>query len=110
MTASISIDADRWSPDGTALTLPELPDSFYEPAPESFAAHKLIISYSFHDFTPGSTVSGVSTGGAEVVYRPRTSLGRRLLALRNAYIARGGELMSAEQLAAELRERRGGVG
>ncbi len=43
-------------------------------------------------------------------YRPKTELGKRLLALRRSYIANGGRLLSAEELDEELRLRRGGVG
>lgn len=40
-------------------------------------------------------------------YRPRTVLGAKLLALRNAYIEDGGELLSMEELDLALRARRG---
>lgn len=43
------------------------------------------------------------------VYQPRTALGVRLLALRNAYVRGGGALLSVEALDDELRARRGGV-
>jgi len=43
------------------------------------------------------------------VYQPKTALGVRLLALRNAYVRGGGELLSFEALDDELRARRGGV-
>jgi len=43
-------------------------------------------------------------------YRPRTELGEKLLALRRAYIEKGGRLLSAGELEEELRSRRGGVG
>lgn len=50
------------------------------------------------------------TGDAVVdTYHPRTALGRKLLALRRAYINAGGQLMDEEALAAELQLRRGGV-
>lgn len=42
-------------------------------------------------------------------YQPRTELGKRLLALRQAYVASGGPLLSADALDDELRSRRGGV-
>jgi hypothetical protein len=42
-------------------------------------------------------------------YQPRTELGKRLLALRQAYVASGGRLLSGEALEEELRSRRGGV-
>ncbi|MDO5624455.1 MAG: hypothetical protein Q4G71_07180 [Pseudomonadota bacterium] len=40
---------------------------------------------------------------------PRTVLGARLLRLRQAHIASGGALLSGDELAQELRARRGGV-
>jgi len=43
-------------------------------------------------------------------YRPRTELGENLLALRRAYIEKGGRLLSAGELEEELRSCRGGVG
>lgn len=42
-------------------------------------------------------------------YQPRTAFGVRLLALRNAYVHGGGELLSIEELDDELRARRGSV-
>lgn len=41
-------------------------------------------------------------------WTPKTAAGKRMLELRKRYIARGGELLSADGIAAELRERRGG--
>ena len=40
---------------------------------------------------------------------PRTALGARLLRLRQAHIASGGALLTDDELARELRARRGGV-
>lgn len=40
-------------------------------------------------------------------FHPRTDLGKKLLALRQAYVASGGRLMSASVLDDELRHRRG---
>jgi hypothetical protein len=42
-------------------------------------------------------------------FQPRTGLGKKLLALRRAYVASGGRLMSAAALDDELRHRRGSV-
>jgi len=42
-------------------------------------------------------------------YRPTTELGEKLLALRRAYIEKGGRLLSAGELEEELRSCRGGV-
>lgn len=42
-------------------------------------------------------------------WTPKTAAGRRMLELRNRYVARGGELLAADGIAAELRQRRGGL-
>lgn len=42
-------------------------------------------------------------------YKPRTELGRRLLALRGAYLEAGGKLMSWDEINEEVRKRRGGM-
>jgi hypothetical protein len=42
-------------------------------------------------------------------WRPKTAAGRRLLKLRNQFLAQGGELLDAEGIAEELRQRRGGL-
>ncbi|MDE2388976.1 MAG: hypothetical protein KGN35_07855 [Betaproteobacteria bacterium] len=42
-------------------------------------------------------------------YRPRTELGRKLLALRRAYVTSGGQLLDGDALDVEVRSRRGGV-
>jgi hypothetical protein len=40
-------------------------------------------------------------------YSPRTALGERLLALRRAYVMKGGKLMDDAALDTEIRRRRG---
>jgi len=50
-----------------------------------------------------------SIGAVKDTYRPRTALGEKLLALRRAYIESGGALLDEDGLAAELRNRRGGI-
>lgn len=42
-------------------------------------------------------------------YLPRTELGRKLLALRRAYVTSGGQLLDSDALDVELQLRRGGV-
>ncbi|MCL1825809.1 MAG: hypothetical protein FWG26_07720 [Betaproteobacteria bacterium] len=75
------------------------------------------------EFTPkiGSSYVPVNAGadirvnssltGDSVVdnYRPRTELGRKLLALRRAYVIAGGQLLDDEALDAEVQLRRGGL-
>jgi hypothetical protein len=42
-------------------------------------------------------------------WRPKTPFGRKLLRLRQRFIAEGGELLDSEGIARELKSRRGGV-
>lgn len=42
-------------------------------------------------------------------WEPKTATGRKLLRLRKQFLAEGGELLDNEGIAAELRERRGGI-
>jgi hypothetical protein len=42
-------------------------------------------------------------------WRPKTATGRKLLKLRNQFLAQGGELLDADGIADELRQRRGGL-
>jgi hypothetical protein len=42
-------------------------------------------------------------------WRPKTATGRKLLKLRNQFLAQGGELLDADDISQELRERRGGL-
>lgn len=43
-------------------------------------------------------------------WKPKTAFGKRLLALRAARIRRGSRLFTAEEIDAEIRERRGSMG
>lgn len=42
-------------------------------------------------------------------FQPRTAFGKKLLALRRAYVAKGGPLLDADTFDRELQRRRGGV-
>jgi hypothetical protein len=42
-------------------------------------------------------------------WRPKTATGRKLLKLRSQFLAQGGELLDADGIAEELRQRRGGL-
>lgn len=42
-------------------------------------------------------------------FQPKTVTGRKLLKLRNKFLAQGGELLDADGIAEELRQRRGGL-
>jgi hypothetical protein len=58
---------------------------------------------------PRRSVTSVGKTGDVVsdTYRPRTALGERLLALRRAYVLKGGELLDDAALEAEIKLRRG---
>ena len=42
-------------------------------------------------------------------WKPKTAMGKRLLALRAKFIRSGGELLDSEGIANELKQRRGGL-
>ena len=57
---------------------------------------------------PGSAAPVEKVGDAvSDTYRPRTALGERLLALRRAYVRKGGKLLDEAALEAEIERRRG---
>lgn len=57
-----------------------------------------------------STVSTcVARDTVAEAFKPKTEFGKRLLALRRAYVEKGGKLLDADALDQELRQRRGGV-
>ena len=43
------------------------------------------------------------------IQKPKTAAARKMLKLRERFIARGGELLDSEGIAEELRQRRGGL-
>jgi hypothetical protein len=43
-------------------------------------------------------------------WKPKTAAGRKLLKLRQRFLASGGEVLDVEGIEAELRQRRGGIG
>jgi Arc/MetJ-type ribon-helix-helix transcriptional regulator len=46
---------------------------------------------------------------ASPAWKPKTTTGRKLLKLRTQFLAQGGELLDADGIAEELRQRRGGL-
>jgi len=85
----------------------EEPTSYCKSAPHGFL---LAICYQ-----PGNALTTAQQNverrkDSQPDYQPKTELGKRLLALRQAFIESGGQLLSAEALDQELRLRRGGVG
>ena len=84
----------------------EAATSRWESAPHSFLAIR---------YKPGNALTTAQQNverreDSQPDDQPRTELGKRLLALRQAFIESGGQLLSAEALDQELRLRRGGVG
>lgn len=80
------------------------------------ASHRELMlerNYSSYSLGNAGTTIHVYTdlSGDRVVdnFRPRTELGRRLLALRRAYVTTGGQLLDGNALDAEVQLRRGGV-
>jgi len=56
------------------------------------------------DLTDSEKTVGGDTGDFEI-----SPLGKRLMEIRRKFIAEGGKLLSPEELAQEIAERRGGV-
>lgn len=57
-------------------------------------------------------VNAKSTAAVDPVveqFKPRSELGRQLLALRRKYVENGGKLLTLDEIEAEVRELRGGV-
>lgn len=66
-------------------------------------------------YLPGSAVTADTTqvehmNEPTASYEPKTAFGKRLLALRKAYLENGGKLLSPDELDAEMEARRGGLG
>ncbi len=55
------------------------------------------------------TVEAIAPDDILKHYKPRTEIGRKLLAARRAYIEGGGMLMNWDEINEEVRRRRGGV-
>lgn len=66
-------------------------------------------------YRPGNAVTADSEHGEHMnepttSYKPKTALGKRLLALRKSYLDEGGRLLSPVELDTEMEARRGGWG
>ncbi len=80
------------------------------PVPSPRLAPEIRPSYVLGNAGVTIRVCAVFTGDTVVDnYRPRTELGRKLLALRRAYVTTGGHLLDGNALDAEVQLRRGGV-
>jgi hypothetical protein len=58
---------------------------------------------------PETALENASDEAADLDYVPRTELGRLAMAARREYLASGGELLSREEIAREVTDRRGGA-
>lgn len=56
-----------------------------------------------------AALSRIVRDAAAESFKPKTEFGKQLLALRSAYVEKGGKLLDADALDQELRQRRGGV-
>lgn len=80
------------------------------PAPSQWITPKIGSSYVLGNAVETIRFDAALTGDTVVdKYRPRTELGRRLLALRRTYVTNGGQLLNGAALDAEVQLRRGGV-
>ena len=98
------------------MPLPQLSASViaYRQAPSARPCEPWHLDYSTIRYEAGNALTTVWRNfglrrDSMPGYRPRTELGEKLLALRQAYIASGGQLLSADALDEELRSRRGGL-
>lgn len=72
--------------------------------------HEIRLSYLQGNTVMAIRIQPVMTGDTVADnYRPRTELGRKLLALRREFVAAGGQLLDAEALDDEIELRRGGI-
>jgi hypothetical protein len=78
--------------------------------PEELRRH-LDLAVHYEAGSALTTGRSLSSEGKDwlVGFQPRTGLGKKLLALRRAYVASGGQLMSAAALDDDLHSLRGGV-
>ena len=68
---------------------------------------KTIVKANLHLLTPSSEIAPALM--SPITYVPKTALGKKLVALRNAAIANGMPLMTAEEISEELARRRGEI-
>ncbi len=93
ISMSMAQPATQITPDPSRMIWPEAHCSY-------LLGNAGVTIHIFEGFTGDSVVDN---------YRPRTELGRKLLALRRAYVMSGGQLLDGDGLDAEIWLRRGGV-
>jgi hypothetical protein len=77
----------------------------------------LLTKYGLNGYRSNNSVLSINLSvGSRVIqrsemanYQPKTALGKRLFALRQAHISKGGRLLNAAEIDEELKLRRGGV-
>jgi hypothetical protein len=80
------------------------------PAPNQMGIPEICPTYVLGNTAMTIHIGAVITGDSVVDnYQPRTELGRKLLALRRAYVIAGGLLLDGDALDAEVQLRRGGI-
>ena len=81
-------------------------------AAEALETYMRLRSFAENWDAPGMEVYDsppVARDAVAEAFKPKSELGKRLLALRRAYVEKGGKLLDADALDRESRERRGGV-
>jgi Arc/MetJ-type ribon-helix-helix transcriptional regulator len=68
---------------------------------------RLIPSDNRSEFVREAVREKLERSASGKTWKPKTALGRKLKRLREKYVASGGELLDAEGIARELRERSG---
>jgi hypothetical protein len=74
---------------------------------ESFAPDQVVFDHVSDSINTSANIRHVPWKVDE--YQPRTDLGRKLMALRRAYMMSGGRFLDENEFDAELRARRGGL-
>ncbi len=75
--------------------------------PTGFGAQQVIVTMPIAHTSAASQVSSVNVVFTSEMWTPRTTLGRRLLELREQAISKGMKLLSQNEVLAEVRRRRG---
>lgn len=81
-------------------------------AAETLETHLRLRSFADDWDAPGMEAYDSPPAARDAVaeaFKPKTEFGKRLLALRRAYVANAGPLLDAEAFDRELQQRRGGV-
>jgi len=75
----------------------------------AFAFHRNKEVYKLYNFVYDDVFDDLSTNATSIRIVPKTELVRKLLAIRKKYMENGGKLLSLEEIAEEIQNRRGGL-